>query len=212
MLLMRSSSPLTLLLVSFTCFSTSFLLDSRLLDAVDEIFLTLDPLVGVVHLLLDLVLGGLQPLSLVDDVLHSRSSGSKDSLELVLLGNKSLVLCHDGVALAHGLANVGFSLGDLVFVLLLVLGELGALEVGLDEQPDLHPLPGLGDHHGAQGTLASVEGKLLVLQLLELHPGRLATSTSLQPGEDGANLVLTLLLHPAANAGPEEDLGVSQPE
>merc|ERR1719447_1200343 len=192
MLLMRSSSPLTLLLVSFTCFSTSFLSASSLLDAVDEIFLTLDPLVGVVHLLLDLVLGGLQPLSLVDDVLHSRSSGGKDSLELVFLGNKSLVLCHDGVALAHGLANVGLSLGDLVFVLLLVLGELGALEVGLDEQPDLHPLPGLGDHHGAQGTLACVEG-----ELLELHPGGLATSTSLQPGEDGADLVLTLLLHPA---------------
>jgi len=122
------------------------------------------------------------------------------------------VLGHNSVALAHGLANVGLSLGDLVLVLLLVLGELGALEVGLDEQPDLHPLPGLGDHHGTESTLASVEGELLVLQLLELHPGRLAASASLQPGKDGANLVLTLLLHPAANAGPEEDLGVAQPK
>merc|ERR1719341_1706007 len=53
---------------------------------------------------------------------------------------------------------------------------------------------------------------LLVLQLLELHPGSLSTGAGLQPGKDGADLVLTLLLHPAANAGPEEDQGVAQPE
>merc|ERR1719153_780072 len=187
-------------------------LDSGLLYAVDELFLSLDALVGVVHLLLNVVLGGLQPLSLVDDVLHRRTSRSEHSLKLVLLGNKSFVLGHNSVALAHGLANVGLSLGDLVLILLLVLGELGALEVGFDEKPDLHPLPGLGDHHGTESTLASVEGELLVLQLLELHPGRLAASASLQPGKDGTDLVLTLLLHPAANAGPEEDLGVAQPE
>ena len=54
--------------------------------------------------------------------------------------------------------------------------------------------------------------KLLVLELLELHPGGLSTGARLQPGEDGADLVLTLLLHPATNAGPEEDEGVAQPE
>merc|ERR1719341_2300471 len=53
---------------------------------------------------------------------------------------------------------------------------------------------------------------LLVLQLLELHPGSLSTGAGLQPGKDGADLVLTLLLHPAANTSPEEDKGVSQPE
>ena len=54
--------------------------------------------------------------------------------------------------------------------------------------------------------------KLLVLELLELHPRSLSTSSCLQPGENRANLVLTLLLHPATDAGPEEDEGVSQPE
>ena len=52
----------------------------------------------------------------------------------------------------------------------------------------------------------------LILQFLELHPGGLAPGSSLQPGEDGADLVLSLLLHPATDAGPEEDEGVSQPE
>ena len=51
----------------------------------------------------------------------------------------------------------------------------------------------------------------LILQFLELHPGRLASGSSLQPGEDGADLVLSLLLHPATDAGPEEDLGVAKP-
>ena len=54
--------------------------------------------------------------------------------------------------------------------------------------------------------------KLLVLELLELHPRSLSTSSCLQPGENRANLVLTLLLHPATDAGPEEDEGVAQPE
>ena len=50
------------------------------------------------------------------------------------------------------------------------------------------------------------------LQLLELHPGGLSTSASLQPGKDGSDLELTLLLHPATDSGPEEDLGVAKPE
>ena len=78
------------------------------------------------------------------------------------------------------------------------------MKVLLDGQPELEPEPGLGHHVGADGTLASVQGHLLVLQLLELHPGSLATSTGLQPSKDAADLVLTLLLHPAANAGPEK--------
>ena len=34
----------------------------------------------------------------------------------------------------------------------------------------------------------------------------------MKPGEDAADLVLALLLHPATDAGSEEDLGVAQPE
>merc|ERR1712079_696756 len=55
-------------------------------------------------------------------------------------------------------------------------------------------------------------GELLVLQLLELHTAGLASGSGLQPGEDGSNLVLTLLLHPTEDTGSEEDLGVSKTE
>ena len=84
---------------------------------------------------------------------------------------------------------------NFVLVLLLVFSKLGALKVWLDGHPDLHPLPGLGDHQHSDGSLAAVESELLVLQLLELHTRRLATSSSLEPGEDRSNLVLTDLLH-----------------
>ena len=82
----------------------------------------------------------------------------------------------------------------------------------LNEHPDLEPLPGLGQQVGTESSLAAVQGQFLVLELLELHPGGLATGTGLKPGKDRANLVLALLLHPAANACPEEDQGVAQPE
>merc|ERR1719471_2277110 len=57
-----------------------------------------------------------------------------------------------------------------------------------------------------------LQSQLLVLQLLELHTRRLATSSSLEPGEDRSNLVLTDLLHVTENTSPEEDLGVSKTE
>ena len=50
------------------------------------------------------------------------------------------------------------------------------------------------------------------LQLLELHPGGLSSGSSLQPCKDSSNLELTLLLHPATDASPEEHLGVPEPE
>ena len=50
------------------------------------------------------------------------------------------------------------------------------------------------------------------MKLLELHSGRLSPGAGLKPSQDGSDLVLTLLLHPAANTSPEEDLGVAQPE
>merc|ERR1719350_440791 len=174
--------------------------------------LSLDPGVGLIKVLLHISCLVLDPHGLVDHVLHGGASGLQGKLQLVLLSGKAIVDGLDLGASSDGSVNVGLRLGDLVLVLLLELAELGALEVGLDGQPQLEPEPSLGHHVGPDGTLARVEGKLLVLQLLELHPGGLATSTRLQPGEDGADLVLTLLLHPATNAGPEEDQGVAQPE
>merc|ERR1719192_2291888 len=159
-------------------------LDTGLADAVDEVFLSLDTLVDIVKLLLD----------------------------IVLLGHKTVMDSDHSVTLGDGLVNVGFGQLNLVLVLLLVLAELGALEVGLDEEPDLHPLPGLGNQHVPDGPLATVEGKLLVLQLLESNTAGLATSSRLQPGEDGSNLVLTDLLHVTEDTGSEEDLGVTKTE
>jgi len=49
-------------------------------------------------------------------------------------------------ALRYGFVNISFSKGNLLLILFLVLSKLSALEVGLDEQPDLEPLPGLGKH------------------------------------------------------------------
>merc|ERR1712155_352012 len=109
-------------------------------------------------------------------------------------------------------ANVGLSKSNLVLILLLELSKLGALEVGLDGKPDLHPEPGLGSHHVPDGSLASIQSHLLVLQLLESHTAGLASGSGLKPGEDGSNLVLTELLHLTGNTSSEEDLGVSKTE
>merc|ERR1712076_162451 len=154
----------------------------------------------------------LNPDSLVNHVLNGRAAGVQSQLQLVLLSSKAIVDGLDFCTSSNGSINVGLSLGDLVLVLLLELSELAAPEVGLDGEPQLEPQPGLGHHVGADGALARVESELLVLELLELHPGGLSTGARLQPGKDGADLVLALLLHPAANAGPEEDESVAQPE
>ena len=42
------------------------------------------------------------------------------------------MFCDNSIALTNGFVDVGLGQVDLVLVLLLVLGELGALEVGLD--------------------------------------------------------------------------------
>merc|ERR1719454_1634066 len=152
------------------------------------------------------------PLGLVNDVLDSRPSRLEGKAQIVLLASEAIIDSLDLCTGSHGRLNVGISLGNLVLVLLLELAEVGALEVGLDGKPQLEPQPGLGHHVGTDGTLAGVQGHLLVLQLLELHPGGLSTGTGLQPGKDRANLVLTLLFHPATDSGPEEDQGVAQPE
>merc|ERR1711971_1463839 len=172
--------------------------------------LTLDAGVDTFKLLLDIGSCVLNPDSLVNDILDSRSSGLQGEGELVLLAHEAVI---DSLDLASGLKgsfNVGLSQSNLVLVLLLELAKLGALEVGLDSQPDLSPEPGLGSHEHADSALAGVQSQLLVLELLELHPGGLASGSGLEPGEDGSNLVLTEFLHLSGNSSPEEDLGVSQ--
>merc|ERR1719362_2219543 len=187
-------------------------LATGLLDAIDGVILTLDAGVGLVNLLLQVVPCILKTGGFVDNILDSRSTRLESKDQLVLLSGERVVDVGDSVALVSGTANVGLSLSNLVLVLLLVLAELSALEGGLDSQPDLHPLPCLGNHHGLDGTLARVQGQLLVLQLLELHPGGLASGSGLQPGQHTADLVLTDLLHLSELSSTEEDLGVTQTE
>merc|ERR1719412_3256482 len=187
-------------------------LASSLLDTIDGVILTLDAGVGLVNLLPQVVPSILKTSGLVDDFLNGGTTRLESKNQLILLGSQLGVDIHHSLALAGGAVNVGLGLGDLVLVLLLVLAELGALEVGLDGQPQLHPEPGLGDHHGLDGPLAGVQGELLILQLLELHTAGLASGSRLQPGEDRSNLVLTGLLHPTEDTGSEEDLGVTKTE
>merc|ERR1719412_3519806 len=183
-----------------------------LLNSSDGVVLALDADIGLLHLFLQIIPGALKTGGLVNDILDSAAAGLESQHKLVLLSRELGVNINDSLAVSHGLVNVGRGLGNLVLVLLLVLAKLGAFEVGFDGQPDLHPLPGLGDHHGLDGSLAGVQGELLVLQLLELHTAGLASGSGLQPGEDGSNLVLTGLLHPSEDTGSEEDLGVTKTE
>merc|ERR550534_1446882 len=138
--------------------------------------LSLDPGVHLVQVLLHIGSLVLNPDGFINHVLHSGAARLKGKLQLILMSSKTIVHSLDLGASSNGSVNVGLGLGDLVLVLLLELAELGALEVGLDGQPQLEPEPGFGHHVGPDGSLARVEGKLLVLQLLELHPGGLATS------------------------------------
>merc|ERR1719288_635827 len=174
------------------------------------LLLTLDTGIDSIKLLLDISSLSLNPGGFVNDVLNSRSTRLQGKRQLILLSHKAII---DSLDLACGLkslVNIGLSKGNLVLVFLLVLSKLGALEVGLDGQPDLHPQPGLGNHHGSDGSLASIQGHLLVLELLESHSGGLASSSRLQPGKNVSDLVLTELFHLTGNPSSEEDLGVTK--
>merc|ERR1711962_15631 len=122
------------------------------------LLLSLDTGHGVVQLLLNIELHGLNAVGLVNDVLDGRSTRLQSKDQLILL-------VHELVMLSSNL--VAFSNSNLLFILSLVLGELGALEVGLDGQPQLPPEPGLTNVVVPDGALQAVEGKLLVLHLLE---------------------------------------------
>merc|ERR1719443_2295369 len=174
------------------------------------LLLTLDAGIDSIKLLLDISSLSLNPGSFVNDVLNSRSTRLQGKRQFILLSHEAII---DSLDLASGLkslVNIGLSKGNLVLVFLLVLSKLGALEVGLDGKPDLHPQPGLGNHHGSDGSLASIQGHLLVLELLESHSGCLASSSGLQPGKNISDLVLTELFHLTGNTSSEEDLGVTK--
>merc|ERR1719232_1057443 len=142
---------------------------ASLFNSIDGVILTLDTLVGLINLLLQIISGVLKTGCFVNDLLDSRSSRLESKDQLRLFSRELGVDLNDSIALSNSLVNVGLSNGNLVLVLLLVLAKLGTLEVGLDGQPELHPQPGLGNHHGLDGSLAGVQSKLLVLELLELH-------------------------------------------
>merc|ERR1719242_1129466 len=63
-------------------------LGASLLDLVDLVVLALDAGVGGVNLLLQVVLSSLQPVGLVDDLLHSGATGLQSEHQLVLLGGE----------------------------------------------------------------------------------------------------------------------------
>merc|ERR1712203_544498 len=116
------------------------------------------------------------------------------------------------IALSNSLVNVSLSNGNLLLIHGLKLSKLGTLEVGLDSHPDLPPQPGLTNVVVSDGSLAAVQGKLLILQLLELHSGGLTSGTRLQPGKNRTNSVLTDLFHYTKNTSSEENLGVTKTE
>merc|ERR1719394_1344356 len=168
---------------------------ASMFNSIDGVILTLDTLVGLINLLLQIISGILKTSGFVNDLLNSRSSRLESQNQLRLFSRKLGVDLNDSIALSNSLVNVGLSNSNLVLILLLVLAKLCTLEVGLDGQPDLHPQPGLGNHHGSDGSLASIQGHLLVLELLESHSGGLASSSGLQPGKNVSDLVLTELFH-----------------
>merc|ERR550517_1398232 len=101
--------------------------------------LSLDPGVHLVQVLLHIGSLVLNPDGFVDHVLHGGASRLQGKSQLVLLSSKTIVHSLDLGTSSDGSVDVGLGLGDLVLVLLLELAELGALEVGLDGQPQLEP-------------------------------------------------------------------------
>merc|ERR1719270_322300 len=140
-----------------------------LIQGILLILLSLDSLLSFIQFLLNFSSHVLNPDSFVNDLLNSRSSRLEGQGEFILLSHEPIMDSLNLLTISNSLVNVSLSQGNLVLVLLLVLSKLRALEVGLYGQPDLHPLPGLGDHVHPDGSLTGVQSKLLVLELLELH-------------------------------------------
>merc|ERR1719370_1473200 len=142
-------------------------LGDLLANAVHLIFLTLDPVVNFIKLLLDISGHGLNTVGLVNDILDSRATALEGEDKLILLGRQGLVNSLNLLPVSQGLVNVGLSNSNLLLIFSLVLGKLGTLQVGLDSQPQLPPAPGLADVVVTDGALQAVEGHFLVLHFLE---------------------------------------------
>merc|ERR1719471_957658 len=98
----------------------------------------------------------------------------------------------------------------IFFILSLVLGKLGTLEVRLDSQPQLPPEPGLTNVVVPDGSLETIESKLLVLHFLEDQSRGLSSGLSLKPRQNFTNPVFTNLFHVTQNTSSEEYLGVTK--
>merc|ERR1719492_207790 len=99
--------------------------------------LSLDTGIHSLQLLLHVAGLGLDPAGLVDDVLHGGAAGLEGQRQLVLLTHQAVKHSLDLGSRIQSGVDVGLGLGDLVLVLLLELAKLGALQVGLDHQPQL---------------------------------------------------------------------------
>merc|ERR1719220_2941413 len=150
-----------------------------------------------------IIFHSLKAIGLVDDILDCRATTLQSQDQLILFSKNLVALC-------HSLVNVGLSNCNLLFILSLVLGKLGALEVRLDSQPQLPPEPGLTNVPVPNGALKAIKSKLLVLHFLKDQPGGFSSCLRLQPCYDTADPVFTNFLHVTQNTSPEEDFGVSQ--
>merc|ERR1719245_1509981 len=133
------------------------------------LLLSLDTGIDSIKFLLDISSLTFNSGGFVNNLLDGRSTRLQSKRQLSLLSHKAIINSLDLASGLKSLTNVGLSKFNLVLILLLELSKLCTLEVGLDGKPDLHPQPGLGNHHGSDSSLAGVQGHLLVLELLESH-------------------------------------------
>merc|ERR1719477_191024 len=120
-------------------------------------------------------------ISFINNILHCRSTRGERQGELLLLSLESIMNSNHSITFGNGFVNVCLSKGNLVFIFFLVFSKLGTFQIWLNCQPDLEPLPCLGEQHSPNSSLAAIKCKFLILQLLELHARCLASCTSLKP-------------------------------
>merc|ERR1719481_436344 len=147
---------------------------------------------------------------LVNDFLDSRASRLQCQAKLILLSSKTIIYSLYLGTLFQCSINIGFCKSNLVLIFLFEFSKLSALESWFDSQPDLHPQPGLSCEVISDCSLASIEGKFLILQLLEVHSGSFSSGSSLKPRKNRANLVFTSFFHNTKNTSTEEHLSVTK--
>lgn len=89
--------------------------------------------------------------------------------------------------------------GNLVF-------NAGNVKQRLDLLPQFPPGPGTELQVLAQIALDDLQGDTLLLHLLELLTGQVATAPGLHPGHDSGQTLITEFLHLTQDTGAEEDL------